>query len=60
VKEDVDGVFVVPIPTVDLIETAYLSLFSMERDELAKKRQELLLRKVGDWKQTLKGKKDKR
>jgi hypothetical protein len=60
VKEDVDGAFVVPIPTVDLIETAYLPLFSMERDELAKKRQELLLRKVGDWNQTLKGKKDKR
>ena len=59
-KEDVEGTFVVPIPSIDLIETAYLPLFSLEREQLSKKRQDLLLRKVGDWSSTLKGKKDKR
>jgi hypothetical protein len=51
---------VVPIPEVDLIETAYLPLFPLNRNALAQKREELLLRRVGDWSQTLKSKKDKR
>lgn len=59
-KEEVIDTFVVPIPKVDLIETAYLALFPLNRSTLAQKREELLLRRVGEWSQTMKSKKDKR
>jgi hypothetical protein len=50
----------VPVPEIDRIETAYLPLFPMAADELAQKREQMLLRRVGSWGETGRSKKDKR
>lgn len=48
------------IPETDLLETAYLPAFSLAFADICKKREEILKRKVGDWSDSGKGKKDKR
>jgi hypothetical protein len=45
------------VPEVDLIDSAYLPSQSLTSGSLAKKREELLNRKVGDWNDYIKVKK---
>jgi hypothetical protein len=52
--------FVVSIPKVDLIESAALPSFSLAYADICKKREEILMRKVGDWSDFIKTRKDKR
>jgi hypothetical protein len=51
---------VVPIPEVNLLETAFLPLFPLRASEISKKREEIQMRKVADWNHFIKAKKDKR
>jgi hypothetical protein len=60
VKEDVASDFIIPVPKVDIIETAYLPLFSRDSLEISKKKEDILMRKVADWSQFIKPKKDRR
>lgn len=60
VKEPALNDFVVPLPEIDLIETAYLPLFSPGNMELAKKREEIMRRRVENWGDMTRSRKDKR
>ena len=45
---------------MDLIETAYLPLFTMDAGELAKKREAMILRRVENWGECGRSRKDRR
>ena len=48
------------MPETDLIETAYLPSLHLSHDSLAEKKEELLNRRVGNWNDFVKGKKERR
>lgn len=48
------------MPETDPIETAYLPSLHFPYDSLAKKREELMNRRVGNWNDFVKGKKERR
>ncbi len=48
------------IPEIDLIETAYLPSIKVDSESLARKKKQLMNRRVDSWSESLKGKKERR